>query len=107
MGKVSVLFSFKLFAVDSYLDDLERMNEVITRLAQKIHLHEPHRINAVFSLLIATILSQNTNNRNSSRAFNNFMQSYEIKPDVLANLKPEEIRPSLNLKGYKILGVNE
>lgn len=113
MGKVSVLFLFKLFVVDSYLDDLERMNEVITCLEQKIPLREPHRINDVFSLLIATILSQNTNNMNSSRAFHNFMKNYEIKPDVLANLKPEEIRPLIksaglqNIKSKRIIAISK
>lgn len=83
------------------MDDLERMREVITRLEQRFPIREPHRINDVFSLLIATILSQNTNDKNSSRAFRNLMQSYEIKPAVLANLKPEEIRSLIKYAGLQ------
>ena len=83
------------------MDDLERMREVITCLEQRFPIHESHRINDAFSLLIATILSQNTNDKNSSRAFHNLRQSYEVKPDVLANLKPEEIRPLIKSAGLQ------
>ena len=83
------------------MDDLERMREVIIHLEQRFPILEPHRINDAFSLLIVTILSQNTNDRNSSRAFHNLRQSYEIKPDVLANLKPEEIKPLIKYAGLQ------
>jgi len=89
MGKELILFSFKFLARNHSLNALERMREVITRLEERIPLHEPPRITDAFSLLIATILSQNTNDRNSSRAFHNLIQRYEIKPTVLANLKSE------------------
>jgi endonuclease-3 len=101
VGKGLILFSFKLLARSYSLDDLERMREVMTRLEQMFPILEPHRITDAFSLLIATILSQNTNDRNSSRAFLNLMKSYEIKPVVLANLRPEEIRPLIKYAGLQ------
>lgn len=101
MGKELILFSFKLLARNHSLNALERMRDVIIHLEERIPLHESPRITDAFSLLIATILSQNINDRNSSRAFHNLMQRYEIKPAVFVNLKPEEIKPLIKSVGLQ------
>jgi endonuclease-3 len=103
MGKELTLFSFKLLARSHSLNALERMREVIVPLEERITLHELPRIADAFSFLIATILSQNTNGRNSSRAFHNLLQRYEIQPTVLAHLKPEEIKPLIKSVGLQEL----
>lgn len=75
------------------------MGEIINRLEKKFQIQHPNWISDAFSLLIATILSQNTNNKNSSRAFQALQRRFEIKPEVLAELKPEEIKPFIKYAG--------
>jgi endonuclease-3 len=81
------------------LDDKERMGEIISCLEKKFTIQRHRWVNDAFTLLIATILSQNTNDRNSSRAFQALMQRFEVKPKVLAELKPEEIKPFIKCAG--------
>lgn len=85
------------------MDDHERMGEIINRLEKKFQIQQSDLISDAFSLLIATILSQNTNDKNSSRAFHALKQRFEIKPEVLAELSPEEIKPFIKYAGlYEI-----
>jgi len=49
--------------------------------------------------LIATILSQNTNDRNSHRAFARLRESFEITPQNLSKARPEMLRPSIEVAG--------
>lgn len=83
------------------MNDLERMREIILCLEQHFSSPVLPQSNDAFSLLIATILSQNTTDRNSSRAFRNLKRRYEIKPEILANLKPEEIKPLIKYAGLQ------
>ena len=82
-----------------WLDAFARMQAIITRLERTVPFPPSLRITDAFALLIATVLSQNTNDQNSSRAFQNLKTVYEIKPEVLAHLKPEEIQPLIKYAG--------
>ena len=81
----------------------QRMLDIIQRLERRFP--GPHSIfvNQPFPLLIATILSQNTSDVNSRRAFHNLEAQYAITPDVLASLSPKDIQPYIKIAGlYRI-----
>lgn len=52
-----------------------------------------------FKTLIVTIISQNTNDRNTSRAFENLSKKLRITPEALANANTAEIQQSLKVAG--------
>ena len=52
-----------------------------------------------FETLIVTIISQNTADRNTARAFARLSERFEIKPEVLANAKTVLIEDSLKTAG--------
>jgi len=55
-----------------------------------------------FETLIMTIISQNTMDRNTSRAFENLSNRFEITPEALANAENSQIEESLKVAGlYK------
>jgi endonuclease-3 len=55
-----------------------------------------------FETLIVTIISQNTADRNTARAFENLSKRFEIKPEVLAKAEISQIEESLKVAGlYK------
>ncbi len=55
-----------------------------------------------FETLIATIISQNTNNKNAAKAFEQLSNKYEITPEALANGKTDEIERRIKPAGlYK------
>ena len=88
---------------DTVAEKRRRMEEVIQRLEEQYPIQQQHPINASFPLLIATILSQNTSDKNSSRAFQNLKAKYDVRPQVLANLKPNEIKSYIEVAGlYEI-----
>jgi len=76
-----------------------RMMDISRRLQQRLPVQRTHPMKDSFSLLIATILSQNTSSKNSSQAFRNLQSSYEVKPRVLARLRPEELKPHIEVAG--------
>lgn len=81
----------------------QQMLEIIRELERRFS--GPHElfVRQPFSLLIATILSQNTSDVNSRRAFHNLEASYAITPNTLASLSPEEIQPHIKIAGlYRI-----
>jgi len=90
-----------------------RMGEIIRRLEQKYAKNPDRWISDSFQVLIATILSQNTSDRNSHRAFSNLRGSVNIRPEVLASLKPEDIKPAImcaglaNIKSQRIVEVSK
>jgi endonuclease-3 len=88
---------------DAVAEKRRRMGEVIQRLEEQYPIQQQHPIKASFPLLIATILSQNTSDKNSSRAFQNLKAKYDVRPQVLANLKPDEIKSYIEVAGlYEI-----
>lgn len=81
----------------------QRMRNIIQRLERRFP--GPHHlfVNQPFPLLIATILSQNTSDVNSRRAFHNLKAQYAIAPDILASLSPKDIQPYIKIAGlYRI-----
>lgn len=52
-----------------------------------------------FETLIVTIISQNTAGRNTSRAFENLSNKFEIVPEVLANAERRQIEECLKVGG--------
>ena len=58
-----------------------------------IEKHDP------FKTLIVTIISQNTSDRNTERAFGQLSKLFEIKPEVLANLETSHIEETLKTAG--------
>jgi endonuclease-3 len=55
-----------------------------------------------FETLIVTIISQNTADKNTARAFENLSKQFKIKPEVLANAKTNQIEECLKVAGlYK------
>lgn len=76
-----------------------RMDEVIRRLEQQFPPRLQHPIREAFPLLIATLLSQNTSDTNSSRAFHNLQAHYAVTPHVLAHLQPSDLQPHIAVAG--------
>jgi endonuclease-3 len=55
-----------------------------------------------FEMLIVTIISQNTADRNTARAFENLSKRFEITPEVLAKAETSQIEECLHVAGlYK------
>jgi len=55
-----------------------------------------------FETLIATIISQNTNDTNTEKAFNYLSKQFEIKPEVLAKAETSQLEDCLRVGGlYK------
>jgi endonuclease-3 len=52
-----------------------------------------------FETLIVTIISQNTADRNTARAFERLSNRFEIKPEVLAKAETSQIEESLKTAG--------
>jgi endonuclease-3 len=52
-----------------------------------------------FETLIVTIISQNTADRNTARAFEHLSKRFEIKPEVLAKAETSQIEESLKTAG--------
>lgn len=57
------------------------------------------RSRSPFQTLILTILSQNTNDKNSRRAFQNLSRSFPITPKSLASVDEEDIRRAIMVAG--------
>ena len=54
-----------------------------------------------FRILVATILSQNTNDRNSKAALEGLESRFEIKPEVLAEASVEELMEAIRPAGLQ------
>jgi endonuclease-3 len=52
-----------------------------------------------FETLIVTVISQNTADRNTARAFESLSKRFEIKPEVLANAETSQIEDNLKIAG--------
>ncbi len=79
------------------------MGEIIQRLEERFPIRHHHPIREAFPLLIATLLSQNTSDKNSFQAFRNLRSHYDVTPQVLARLQPGDIIPHIEVAGlYEI-----
>jgi len=52
-----------------------------------------------FKTLVVTIISQNTNDRNTARAFENLSNSFRITPEILAKAEVKDIERCLKVAG--------
>lgn len=76
-----------------------RMVDIIQRLEERFPIRHHHPIREAFPLLIATLLSQNTTDKNSFQAFQNLRSHYDVTPHVLARLQPSDIKPHIEIAG--------
>ena len=76
-----------------------RMADIIQRLEERFPIRHHHPIREAFPLLIATLLSQNTTDKNSFQAFQNLRSHYDVTPHVLARLQPSDIKPHIEIAG--------
>ncbi len=81
------------------MDDRARMREIVGLLEQRFELPQNLRFSDPFQTLIATVLSQNTSDRNSHRAFNNLRERFDVTPQALARLRPKDIKPAIEVAG--------
>lgn len=76
-----------------------RMMDIIQRLEERFPIRHHHPIREAFPLLIATLLSQNTTDKNSLQAFQNLRSHYDVTPHVLARLQPSDLKPHIKIAG--------
>lgn len=76
-----------------------RMMDIIQRLEERFPIRHHHPIREAFPLLIATLLSQNTTDKNSLQAFQNLRSHYDVTPHVLARLQPSDLKPHIEIAG--------
>jgi endonuclease-3 len=81
------------------MQEKERMALIVDRLEKYFPFEDGDRSDDPFSTLIATILSQNTNDRNSHLAFVRLRERFEITPQNLSQTRPEDIKPSIEVAG--------
>lgn len=75
------------------------VNEFVIGKALQVHHQSIHQLN-YFEILVATILSQNTNDKNSIRALNNLKNIVgEITPANISNLDYEIIKKAIRIAG--------
>ena len=81
------------------MSDEVRMDQIVRLLEQNFMLNQSRSLSDPFQVLIATVLSQNTSDRNSHRAFLRLRERFDVRPEVLASLKPEDIKPAIKCAG--------
>jgi endonuclease-3 len=80
--------------------DKERATAVLQILQRTFTLPRWTKGNRVpFETLIVTIISQNTADRNTARAFENLSKQFEITPEVLAKAETSQIENCLRVGG--------
>lgn len=75
----------------------KRAEEIVEKLKAEFEIDFPNQENP-FLTLVRTILSQNTNSRNTSKAFNNLFENYRL-PSDLSNADLEELKKLIKPAG--------
>jgi len=85
-----------------------RVQEILTLLEKEFHLEHREFVALIakrsgdpFRILIATILSQNTNDRNSKAALERLESKFIVKPEVLAEASLEELKEAIKPAGLQ------
>ncbi|MEM2440127.1 MAG: endonuclease III [Candidatus Bathyarchaeia archaeon] len=81
-------------------DDKTRAQKILERL--KVSFTMPKWISSKqdpFETLIITIISQNTSDRNTEKAFQNLSRRFPVTPEALAEAKTSEIEECLKIAG--------
>jgi endonuclease-3 len=81
------------------MEEEERAVGIVVGLEERFPAVVEGRSQDPFSVLIATILSQNTNDRNSHRAFQRLREEFPITPEALAAVEPERLKPVIEVAG--------
>ena len=81
------------------MKDEERAKEIVSRLEHRFPNVPERRSREAFGVLIQTILSQNTNDHNSHKAFERLRDEFPIKPEALAQVPPEKLKPAIEIAG--------
>jgi len=81
------------------MDEKKRMLRIGERLEVRFPSEPTSHNRDPFAILVATILSQNTNDLNSQRAFERMKERFMIVPQVIANLELEELKPVIKMAG--------
>ncbi len=77
-----------------------RANEIFKLLRKEFRLPNwRDRGRNPFETLVFTVISQNTNGRNTARAFENLSKKFRIEPEVLSNADLTEIEGALKVAG--------
>ena len=80
--------------------EVERAALILKRLKESFPTPKIEgRPRSPFQTLILTILSQNTNDKNSRQAFQNLSRSFPITPKSLASADEEDIRRAIRVAG--------
>jgi len=78
-------------------------NEIIKRLRQNIKIDKDSYVALQFSdpfqILVSTILSQNTNDKNSLQATKKFVETVDSDPFKVIGMKPEELSEIIRSSG--------
>jgi len=81
------------------MEEAERAREIVAGLEERFPMELERRSRDPFSVLIATVLSQNTNDRNSHRAFQRLREEFPIAPEALAAVEPERLKLAIEVAG--------
>ncbi len=81
------------------MEDEVRMREIVQRLEETFPPVHHYWLDDPFQVLVATVLSQNTSDRNSHRAFAQLRERFNVTPQALAQLKPQDIKPAIEIAG--------
>lgn len=77
-----------------------RAAEILRILEESFPLPQwVHSTKDPFKTLIITVISQNTNDRNTARAFENLSKRFSITPDALAKASVKEIEDAIRVAG--------
>ncbi len=78
----------------------KRANKILKMLRKEFNLPDwRERVRDPFASLVVTVISQNTNGRNTSRAFENLSKKFEITPEALSKADVTEIEEALRVAG--------
>jgi len=85
--------------------DRLRFDEIIRTLGKTISVEIWSKDSTPFEVLISTILSQNTNRNNTTKAFERLKRRFKMTPQELASADVEEIKRCIKPAGlYKVKG---
>lgn len=78
----------------------KRANRILKVLRKEFKLPDWRRKKRdSFETLVVTVISQNTNGRNTARAFENLSNKFEITPEVLSKADVEQIEDAIKVAG--------
>jgi len=78
----------------------KRANKILKVLRKEFGLPNwREKGRAPFETLVVTVISQNTNDRNTARAFENLSKKFEVTPEALSKVNIAEIEEALKVAG--------